>query len=117
DPLSLRLSVAPSIGWHRALVHLVARLLAVALVTATGLGLAAVQLLPLYEFGLRSMRVSGLSYEFSTSYSVPVVQLSQLLLPYLFRPDRDTYWGLWGPDESTIYIGIAPRLVGLTALA
>jgi hypothetical protein len=110
-------AVSPSISWPRALVRLVARLLAVALVTATGLGLAAVQLLPLYQFGLRSMRVSGLSYEFSTSYSVPPVQLIQLLLPYFFRADRSTYWGLWGADETTIYLGLAPLLVALVAVA
>jgi hypothetical protein len=104
-------------GWRRLIAHWFSRLLAVSLIVGIGLGLAAVQLLPLYQFGQRSMRVSGLSYEFSTSYSVPLVQLVQLVLPYFFRLDRNTYWGLWGADETTIYIGIAPLLLSLVALA
>src|SRR5207249_831248 len=38
------------------------------------------------------------------------------LLPYFFRPDRGAYWGLWGADETTMYLGIAPLMLALVAL-
>jgi hypothetical protein len=103
--------------WRALTVYLGSRLLAVALVVGVGAGLAAVQLLPLYQLGERSMRAGGVSYEFSTSYSIPPIQLLQLVLPYLFRPDNASYWGLWPPDETTIYVGVAPLLLALVALA
>jgi hypothetical protein len=98
-------------------MYLGSRLLAVVLVVGLGVGLAAVQLLPLYQLGERSMRAGGVSYEFSTSYSIPPIQLLQLVLPYLFRPDNASYWGLWPADETTIYVGVAPLLLALVALA
>jgi hypothetical protein len=93
------------------------RLAGLALVTATGLALAAVQLLPLYQLGERSMRPGLSGYEFATSYSMPPTELIGLLLPYLFRPDQTNYWGLWTPTESTIYLGVAPLLLALVAAA
>lgn len=97
--------------------HLAGRLAALVVVTATGLGLAAVQLLPLYQLWERSVRPGLAGYEFSTSYSVPPMELIGLLLPYLFRPDQTSYWGLWTPIESTIYLGVAPLLLALVAVA
>ena len=103
--------------WQALLAYLGSRFLVVALVVGLGIGLAAVQLLPLYQLGERSMRAGGVSYEFSTSYSVPPIQLLQLVLPYLFRPDDASYWGLWPAAETTVYVGVAPLLLALVALA
>jgi hypothetical protein len=97
--------------------YVLKRLFAVSLVIAVGLGLAAVQLLPLYEVGLRSIRAGEVSYEFSTSYSVPPMQLLQLLLPYFFRGQQGTYWGLWPDAETAIYLGVVPLMLSLVALA
>lgn len=102
--------------WRRVAGYLLERAVAVGVIGAIGAGLAAVQLLPLYQLGERSARAGGVSYEFSTSYSVPPTQLLQLILPYLFRPDQVSYWGLWSPFETTIYIGIAPLLLMLVSL-
>jgi membrane protein YfhO len=111
------LAIPRSLPLKRLVMHLWPRLLAVGLVTIVGSGLAAVQLLPLYQLGERSMRSGGVSYDYSTSFSVPPVQLLQLVLPYLFRPDGSSYWGLWSAAETTIYLGVAPLLLALVALA
>jgi Bacterial membrane protein YfhO len=112
-----KLRSLPAPAWRALAVYLKSRFLALGLVIGIGTGLAAAQLVPLYELGQRSMRAGGVSYEFSTSYSIPPIQLLQLVLPYLFRPDEASYWGLWPATETTIYVGVAPLLLALVALA
>ncbi|MCC7104279.1 MAG: YfhO family protein, partial [Chloroflexi bacterium] len=109
----VRVALSP----RKAALFLLRRQLGLLLVILVGVGLAAVQLLPLFALGERSPRAGGVSYEFSTSYSVPPTQLVQLLFPYLFRADQTLYWGLWSPAETTVYVGVAPLLLALVALA
>ncbi|HET7771558.1 MAG TPA: YfhO family protein, partial [Chloroflexota bacterium] len=90
-------------------------LLALGIVTlagAVGGGLAAVQLLPLYELGTFSFRGGGVDYAFASQYSLPPVQLLSLLLPEFFVADG-RYWGLWSRWEVFQYAGIAPLVLAL----
>jgi hypothetical protein len=97
-----------------------ARLLAVARVcipvVVLGLGLAAVQLLPLLELASFSARGSGIPYDQAAAYSVTPIGLLQLIFPYIFRGQGSLQWGLWTHWESYIYIGLAPLVLVVIAL-
>jgi hypothetical protein len=96
------------------------RLLAVAGVCAPvvllGLGLAAVQLVPLIELASFSSRGSGIPYSESAAYSLTVYGLVQLIFPYVFRGQANLQWGLWTHWESYVYIGLVPLILALIAL-
>ena len=81
-----------------------------------GLGLAAVQLLPLLELASFSARGSGFPYDQAAAYSVTPIGLLQLIFPYLFRGQGSLQWGLWTHWESYVYIGVAPLALALIAL-
>jgi hypothetical protein len=89
---------------------------ALAAIGATGFGLSAVQLLPLYELGTASFRSRGLPPGFAAVNSIAPVNLLTLLLPdalggTVTRPG----WGLWVPWETAIYVGLLPLLLALVA--
>lgn len=88
---------------------------ALAIVVGVGLGLAAVQLLPLYELGTFSFRGAGVPYQFATQYSMPAINLITLLFPFFFS-EAGRYWGPWSPWEIAIYPGIMPLLLALVGL-
>lgn len=88
---------------------------ALAIVAGVGLGLAAVQLLPLYELGTFSFRGAGVPYQFATQYSMPAVNFITLLFPFFFS-EAGRYWGPWSPWEIAIYSGIMPLLLALVGL-
>ncbi|MGI8422596.1 MAG: YfhO family protein [Chloroflexota bacterium] len=79
---------------------------------AVGCGLAAVQLLPLYELGTFSFRGGGVNYDFASQYSLPPVQLLSFLLPEFFVAG-ERYWGLWSRWEVFGYVGIVPLVLAL----
>jgi hypothetical protein len=88
-----------------------------AVVGLVGFGLAAVQLLPLYELGTESFRGRGLSSAMAAVNSVAPANLVTLGLPHFFggvveRPG----WGLWVPWETAIYVGLLPLTLALLAL-
>jgi hypothetical protein len=85
-------------------------------VVVLGLGLAAVQLLPLLELASFSARGSGIPYDQAAAYSVTPVGLLQLIFPYLFRGEGSLQWGLWTHWESYVYIGLAPLVLAIIAL-
>jgi hypothetical protein len=106
-------------AWPPALARrLAAGLATLALVGGVGLGLAAVQLLPLYELGTESFRGRGLSSSFAAVNSIAPTSLVTLLLPRFF--DDPTYrtigWSIWIPWETEIYVGLLPLLLALVAL-
>jgi hypothetical protein len=86
-------------------------------VVGVGLGLAAVQLVPLYQLGLRSLRPSLATYSYATSFAVSPPQLLTLFFPSMFNFDTERYWAFWAPHETTLYVGIAPLLLAIVALA
>lgn len=88
-------------------------LLAGTLSLFTGLFLAMVQILPLREFGALSMRET-ITYEFFTSYSLPLSHLLLFLFPFLFGsypPLQVPWWGAWNFVELVGYVGIAPLML------
>jgi hypothetical protein len=85
-------------------------------VVVLGLGLAAVQLLPLLELASFSARGNGIPYDQAAAYSVTPIGLIQLIFPYVFRGEGSLQWGLWTHWESYIYIGLAPLVLAIIAL-
>ena len=96
------------------------RLIAVARVCAPvallGLGLAAVQLVPLIELAGFSRRGSGIPYAESAAYSLTPYGLVQAIFPYVFRGPGNQQWGLWTHWESYLYIGLVPLVLAIVAL-
>jgi hypothetical protein len=97
-----------------------ARLIAVARVSLPvvlfGLGLAAVQLLPLVELAGFSARGNGIPYSESAAYSLTPYGLAQVIFPYVFRGQDNLQWGLWTHWESYLYIGLVPLVLASVAL-
>src|SRR5207237_6996216 len=81
-----------------------------------GLGLAALQLLPLIELAGFSLRGSGIPYSESAAYSLTPYGLAQVIFPYVFRGQGNAQWGLWTHWESYLYIGLAPLVLATVAL-
>jgi hypothetical protein len=82
-----------------------------------GLGLAAIQLVPLYQLGLRSQRPGLVTYTYATSFAVSPPQLLTLFFPAMFNFDTERHWTFWAPHETTLYVGVAPLLLAVIALA
>lgn len=95
---------------------LVERVVLGASIVGLGLGLAAAQLVPLYQLGQRSIRASLVTYDYATSFAVTPPQILTLIFPAMFNFDPDRHWALWAPHETTLYVGIAPLLLAVLAL-
>jgi len=94
---------------------LVLRQLAIA--GLVGLGLSAVQLLPLLQFIMSASRTAEATYEFATAYSFPPAHLITFLVPEFFgEPTRAGTWSVPNFEELTYYVGILPLLALLVAL-
>jgi hypothetical protein len=97
-------------------------LLLCALALLSGVGIAAVQLLPTAELARHSPRAS-LSFADFVSYSLPLRQLPMLLFPYLFGGAPGTFYGRayfgawgsedggWGAGELSAYAGLLPPML------
>ena len=86
-------------------------------VVGLGLGMAAAQLVPLYQLGLRSLRPTLVTYDYATSFAVSPPQILTLVFPAMFNFDAERHWALWAPHETTLYVGVAPLLLAVLALA
>jgi hypothetical protein len=81
-----------------------------------GLGLCAIQLLPMVELSGLSARATMTFGEFC-GYAMPPLQLLQLIFPYLFGgsnvPPYTTrgFWGESSPTEITGYVGLLPLML------
>ncbi len=108
-----RVAVGPIAGprWERALLLVWAP----GLVTVIGVGIAAIQLLPLFELGRMSYRGPGLTYELATDWPLRWQNLATVVFPYLFRMENGFWVTLWQRWEVFLYVGMAP--LGLGALA
>ena len=84
----------------------------VAVTLLVGFSLAAVQLLPTFEFTRFSTRAAGVSYFFATLDSLHPKELLAFLIPEIFgNPTKETYWlstGSWHFWETCAYVGILP---------
>ncbi len=91
-------------AWGRAIARL-------ALLLATALAAASVQLLPMVDVVDRMERPRD-PYAFATQYSLPASGLVRLIAPeYFGAPQFNDYWGEWNYWELAGYIGIAPLVV------
>jgi hypothetical protein len=81
-----------------------------------GLGLAAIQLMPLVELAGFSARGNGIPYSESAAYSLTPYGLAQVIFPYVFRTQSNAQWGLWTHWESYLYIGLVPFVLATIAL-
>lgn len=84
----------------------------------SGIGIAAIQLLPTLELARHSLR-SSVTYEFFTGFSMPPWQLVTLLFPYLLGGSSESaygivYFGPWNLTELAGYVGLLP--LGLSAI-
>jgi hypothetical protein len=103
-------------GGRRGLGRLIAVARVCLPVLLCGLGLAAVQLVPLVELAGFSPRGSGIPYSESAAYSLTPYGLAQVIFPYFFRGQGNLQWGLWTHWESYLYIGLVPLVLGSVAL-
>jgi hypothetical protein len=109
-------------GWERWRAEPSARAVVLpvawaAVMLLVGLGLAAVQLLPMAELTLRSTRQVSPSYEFAARFSWPPGYLLTLLVPNFFgEPVQTGYWGDGIYDEFIYYVGVLPLLLALLGL-
>ena len=113
----LREEPAPRSARRSGIRALLPRATIGAAIVGLGFGLAAMQLVPLYLLGQRSVRPSLVTYDYATSYAVSPPQLLTLLFPYMFHFDAQRSWALWSPHESTLYVGVAPLVLALIAVA
>ncbi|MCP4576048.1 MAG: YfhO family protein [Deltaproteobacteria bacterium] len=85
-----------------------------------GLSLAAVQLLPTYEFSTLSTRAGGIPYDFATMDSLPPVNLLTFLVPLLFgTPVDGSFWindSTWEFWEYCGYAGIGALAICVAAM-
>ena len=68
-----------------------------------GIGLSAIQLLPMADLAARSVRAQ-FSFEDFTSYSLPFSHLPLLFFPFLFGP-QSAFFGSWNFTELACYFG------------
>jgi hypothetical protein len=93
-----------AITWSKPLVY-------VGLMFLVGLGLAAVQLVPTWEFLQLSSR-HDTSYTFSANHSWPPSHLLTLFIPNFFgQPGRIGYWGEGIYTELIFYTGVLPLIL------
>ncbi len=84
-----------------------------AVMTLVGLGLAAVQLLPLAELTLHSSRQAA-DYAFAARFSWPPGYLLTLLIPNFFgETTRTGYWGDGVYEEIVFYVGLLPLFLAV----
>jgi hypothetical protein len=91
---------------------------ALATMVLVGFGVAAVQLLPLYELSTHSFRGRRVDPGFANAFNLPPANLLTLVFPYFFRePFGGAYWSPWFRWNTTLYVGVTPLLLAAAALA
>lgn len=98
---------------HRTFSDFAKALLPVAGMSAVGFALAAVQLVPTFEFLSLSTRHDA-TYAFASRYSWPPGYLLTLLVPNFFGDLINTgYWGDGIYVEQIFYVGVLPLILAL----
>jgi len=106
--------VEPHSRTPRALVG-TGGLLVLMLLVSVGVG--SVQLLPMLDLVARMFRPQD-SFAFATQFSLTPRQLIRLVVPDFFgAPQGNDYWGEWNYWELGSYVGIAPLVLTVVALA
>jgi hypothetical protein len=81
-----------------------------------GLGLSAVQLIPLGELGTKNYRWEGVGARLAATNSVWPGDLLTLLLPRLHDTATGGFWGPWVKWETVLYVGVLPLLLAIVGL-
>jgi hypothetical protein len=82
-----------------------------------GLGVAAVQWLPLGEWGLVSSRRGGVDYVFGSAFALPPANLLSVIFPFFYRlSDATTWWTLWQQWEIELYVGIPTLALAIVGI-
>ncbi|MDQ3809162.1 MAG: YfhO family protein [Chloroflexota bacterium] len=82
-------------------------LLSASAMLLAGVVAASAQWLPLAEWAVVSSRRTGVEYDFASAFGLAPQNLPTLLFPFFFRlPDNATWWSLWQPWETELYVGI-----------
>ncbi len=79
-----------------------------------GLGLGALQAVPLYELITQSLRGVTLSDVEASRFAVLPVATVQLLFPGIFG-SGEQFWGAWNRWETSLYLGALPLSLGVLA--
>ncbi len=79
-----------------------------------GLGLGALQAVPLYELITQSLRGVTLSEVEASRFAVLPVATVQLLFPGIFG-SGEQFWGAWNRWETALYLGALPLSLGVLA--
>lgn len=92
-------------------------LVALAVMTAAGAALAAVQLIPTYQMITLSSR-HRVPYELAATYGLPRRQVLSLIFPHFWGASPANYFGMWKPAmwELYGYSGIVAGALGFVAL-
>ncbi len=85
-------------------------------VGVVGLGLSAVQLIPLAELGSQNYRWDGVGARLAATNSVWPGDLLTLLLPRLHDTATGGFWGPWVKWETVLYVGVLPLLLAIVGL-
>ena len=74
--------------------------------------LAAVQLIPTFEYLLQSQRASSVDYSYALNYSFWPSHLLNFISPEFFgNPGRGDYWGFGAFWEDAVYFGFIPLVL------
>ena len=84
------------------------------LMLLAGLGLGALQAIPLYELITQSLRGDTISLVEASRFAVLPVAGVQLLFPQVFG-SGDLFWGAWNRWETALYLGALPLSLGVLA--
>jgi hypothetical protein len=88
-----------------------------AAIVGGGLGIAAVQWLPLGEWALVSSRRGGVDYVFASAFALPPAGLLSAIFPFFYRlSDATTWWSLWQQWEIELYVGIPTLALGIVGI-
>lgn len=83
----------------------------------TAIGIAAIQLIPTFEFLQQSQRGSSLAYEYVVRYSFWPWRFLTFILPDFFgNPGNGSFWGYGNYWEDACYIGLIPTFFGFYAV-
>ncbi len=125
------------LGWHgRAWREATLKGAWLLLMVGLGLGLGAIQLIPLFEFVQTNWRAERASLDTVRTYAHPIRDLLQFLMPNFYgnpshhsiwniftgetialsTPQAHTEWGIKNYVEGALYVGILPLLLSVFAL-
>ncbi len=84
---------------------------------AIAIGVAAVQLIPTFEYLVESQRSTAVNFESAVTYSFWPWRILTLFAPDLYgNPSRGDYWGYANYWEDALYIGVLPLIMVFVAV-